>query len=152
MLVTASHQQHANTSSSLKPASSCKAHRTCDPLNRCPPSTDFQPLGNVRPSYPRNATNSKTHDLLRIDVSTRLRRAIHLKDLVLVKRIIQNNPQSLQNPDFSDNGNTSLHLAAQLGLLEIAVRIFPSRFYPFSSSVPIRCGSEQVPSLAANLI
>jgi len=38
----------------------------------------------------------------------------------LLKRIIKNNPRSLQNPDFADNGNTSLHLAAQLGLLDIA--------------------------------
>lgn len=59
----------------------------------------------------------------RIDVSTRLRRAIHLNDLSLVRRIIKNDPKSLQNPDFSDNGNTSLHLAAWLGLLEIAVRL-----------------------------
>lgn len=57
-----------------------------------------------------------------IHPSIRLRRALHLDDLVLVKRIISNNPHILQNPDFADNGNTSLHLAAQLGLLEIAVR------------------------------
>jgi len=76
----------------------------------------------------------------RIDVSTRLRRAIHLNDLTLVKRIIKNNPQSLQNPDFGDNGNTSLHLAAQLGLLEIAVGTpppTPSPPAPFSSPIPL---------------
>ncbi|KAL2058480.1 hypothetical protein ABVK25_001208 [Lepraria finkii] len=55
-----------------------------------------------------------------IDISIRIRRAIHLKDLTLLKRIIKNNPKSLQNLDFTDNGNTSLHLAAKLGLLEIA--------------------------------
>lgn len=55
-----------------------------------------------------------------IDVSIRIRRAIHLNDLTLLKRIIKNNPKSLQNPDFADNGNTSLHLAAQLGLSDIA--------------------------------
>ncbi|KAM0805504.1 ankyrin repeat-containing domain protein [Usnea florida] len=55
-----------------------------------------------------------------IDVSIRIRRAIRLQDLTLLKRIIKNNPQSLQNPDFADQGNTSLHLAAQLGLLDIA--------------------------------
>lgn len=60
------------------------------------------------------------HISLRIDVSTRIRRAIHLKDITLLKRIIKNNPQSLQNPNFADNGNTSLHLAAQLSLLDIA--------------------------------
>ncbi|KAL9030466.1 MAG: hypothetical protein Q9196_001410 [Gyalolechia fulgens] len=55
-----------------------------------------------------------------VDVSTRLRRAIHLGDLVLVKRIIKNHPEKLQNPDLGDNANTSLHLAAKLGFLEIA--------------------------------
>ncbi|KAL8928523.1 MAG: hypothetical protein Q9208_001757 [Pyrenodesmia sp. 3 TL-2023] len=50
----------------------------------------------------------------------RLRRAIHINDLVLVKRIVKNNPDILRNPDFEDNGNTSLHLAAKLGLLEVA--------------------------------
>ena len=56
-----------------------------------------------------------------MNVSVHLRRAIRLNDLVLLKRIIKNNPKSLQDPDFDDKGNTSLHLAAQLGLLEIAV-------------------------------
>jgi len=62
-----------------------------------------------------------THIFPRTDVSTRIRRAIHLKDLTLLKRIIKSNPGSLQNPDFADNGNTSLHLAAQLGLLDVAM-------------------------------
>lgn len=62
----------------------------------------------------------------RIETSIRIRRAIHLNDLVLLKRIIKNNPRSLQNPDFTDNGNTSLHLAAQLGFFEIAVRKLPN--------------------------
>ncbi|KAL9613245.1 MAG: hypothetical protein Q9167_002205 [Letrouitia subvulpina] len=55
-----------------------------------------------------------------IDVPVRLRRAIVLHDLVLVKRIVKNNPSSIQNPDLGENGNTSLHLAAQLGATEIA--------------------------------
>ncbi|KAL8802484.1 MAG: hypothetical protein Q9182_003792 [Xanthomendoza sp. 2 TL-2023] len=55
-----------------------------------------------------------------VDVPLRLRRAIHLNDLVLVKRIIKDNPGKLQNPDFDDHSNTSLHLAAKLGFLEIA--------------------------------
>ena len=67
-----------------------------------------------------------------IDASTRLRRAIHLNDLTLLKRIIKNNPRHLQNPDFADHGNTSLHLAAQLGLLEIAVCV-PRILSSFSS-------------------
>lgn len=59
-----------------------------------------------------------------IEASIRLRRAIHLNDLVLVKRIIKNNPKILQNPDFEDNGNTSLHLTAKLGLAEITVSFY----------------------------
>ncbi|KAL9013058.1 MAG: hypothetical protein Q9173_002231 [Seirophora scorigena] len=55
-----------------------------------------------------------------VTVPIRLRRAIHLNDLVLVERIVKKNPDKLQNPDFEDNGNTSLHVAAQLALLEIA--------------------------------
>ncbi|KAL2045748.1 hypothetical protein N7G274_002179 [Stereocaulon virgatum] len=54
-----------------------------------------------------------------IDITIRIRRAIHLNDLTLLKRIIKNNSKSLQNPDHRDNGDTSLHLAAKLGLLEI---------------------------------
>ena len=59
-----------------------------------------------------------------MEASIRVRRAIYLNDLALLKRIIRNNPRLLQNPDFEDNGNTSLHLAAQLGFLEIAVSFF----------------------------
>lgn len=59
---------------------------------------------------------------IRIDVSRRLRRAILLNDLSLVKRIIRNNPQKLRNPDFEDKSNTSLHLAARNGFTQIAVR------------------------------
>ncbi|KAL8703878.1 MAG: hypothetical protein Q9201_002929, partial [Fulgogasparrea decipioides] len=55
-----------------------------------------------------------------VDVPTRLRRAIHLIDLTLVKRIVKNHAETLQNPDLEDNGDTSLHLAAKLGFLEIA--------------------------------
>ncbi|KAH8727824.1 ankyrin repeat-containing domain protein [Phaeosphaeriaceae sp. PMI808] len=55
-----------------------------------------------------------------IDVSRRLRRAILLNDLPLVKRIIQNNPQNLRNTDFEDKSNTSLHLAAKNGFTQIA--------------------------------
>ncbi|KAF2196066.1 ankyrin [Delitschia confertaspora ATCC 74209] len=55
-----------------------------------------------------------------IDVPRRLRRAILLNDLTLVQRIIRNNPYYLRNPDFADKSNTSLHLAATHGFLEIA--------------------------------
>ncbi|MDI1485164.1 MAG: Target of rapamycin complex 2 subunit avo2 [Ramalina farinacea] len=56
-----------------------------------------------------------------IDPPTRVRRAIHLNDLPLLQRIIKNNPNNLRNPDIRDHGNTSLHLAAKLGRLEIAI-------------------------------
>ena len=56
----------------------------------------------------------------RIDVSRRLRRAILLDDLSLVKRIIRNNPNYIRNPDFDDRSNTSLHLAAKHGFTTIA--------------------------------
>ncbi len=56
-----------------------------------------------------------------LTVATRLRRAINLNDVALVKRIVKNNPGKLRNPDLNNNGNTSLHLAAQLGFLEIVV-------------------------------
>ncbi|KAF2115275.1 ankyrin repeat-containing domain protein [Lophiotrema nucula] len=56
----------------------------------------------------------------RLDVPRRLRRAILLNDLSLVKRIVKNNPRYLQNPDFEDKSNTSLHLAAKHGFTKIA--------------------------------
>ncbi|ORY13318.1 ankyrin repeat-containing domain protein [Clohesyomyces aquaticus] len=55
-----------------------------------------------------------------IDVPRRLRRAILLNDLSLVKRIVHNNPLYLRNPDFEDKSNTSLHLAAKHGFIQIA--------------------------------
>ncbi|PVH96357.1 ankyrin [Periconia macrospinosa] len=55
-----------------------------------------------------------------IDVPRRLRRAILLNDLDLVKRIVRNNPTYLRNPDFEDRSNTSLHLAAKHGFTQIA--------------------------------
>ncbi|KAI1981113.1 hypothetical protein LOZ51_004772 [Ophidiomyces ophidiicola] len=54
-----------------------------------------------------------------LPVPIRLRRAILLNDTFLVKRIVRNNPAYLENPDFSDKSNTSLHLAAILGRFEI---------------------------------
>ena len=56
-----------------------------------------------------------------LDPAIRLRRAIHLKDVSLVRRILKANSGLLENPDYDDKSNTSLHLAAQKGLLEIAV-------------------------------
>ncbi|KAJ9609402.1 hypothetical protein H2200_005729 [Cladophialophora chaetospira] len=54
----------------------------------------------------------------RVDLS--LRQAILLNDIALVERILKNNPSYLHNPDFADKSNTSLHIAAQYGLEEIA--------------------------------
>lgn len=56
-----------------------------------------------------------------IDPSIRLQRAIHRNDLLLVRRITENHTEILQNPDFADKSNTSLHLAAKLGCLAIVV-------------------------------
>lgn len=39
-----------------------------------------------------------------------------------MKRILRNNPASLKNSDFDDKSNTSLHLAAIVGHIEIIVR------------------------------
>jgi ankyrin repeat protein len=55
-------------------------------------------------------------------VPVRLRRAILQNDVLLVKRIVKNNPLYLENRDFSDKGNTSLHLAAIKGHVDIVVR------------------------------
>ena len=50
-----------------------------------------------------------------------MRQAILLDDLPLIKRILKKHPTCLQNPDFSDKSTTSLHLAAQHGLVEVTV-------------------------------
>lgn len=57
----------------------------------------------------------------RIDASLRLRRAIHLHNLPLVRRILKAHPHLIHNSDQSPLGlaNTSLHLACQLDNLEI---------------------------------
>lgn len=59
-----------------------------------------------------------------IDPILRFRRAIHLNDLPLVKRILKTHPSVLSSPDLDDEGNTPLHLAAKLGFVEIAVSGF----------------------------
>ncbi|KAI9816539.1 MAG: hypothetical protein M1827_001671 [Pycnora praestabilis] len=78
-------------------------------------------------SFSNNPTHQniskRTNSTRRIDVSIRLRRAIHLNDLLLVARITRNNPTYLRNPDLGNKGNTSLHLAAELGLLDIVIHL-----------------------------
>jgi len=66
--------------------------------------------------------SARRSDKHRIDVPRRLRRAILLNDLALVKRIVRNNPTYLRNPDFEDKSNTSLHIAAKQGFTRIVVR------------------------------
>ena len=65
-------------------------------------------------------------------MSTRLRRAIHLNDLLLVSRIIRTHPRSIQNVDVADKGNSSLHLAARLGRVKIVVPLPPSSEHTLS--------------------
>lgn len=60
--------------------------------------------------------------LFRIDPSIRLRRAIHLNDLVLIERIVRHNPGVLRSRHYEDDNNTALHLAARLGYMDAAVR------------------------------
>jgi hypothetical protein len=69
---------------------------------------------------------SDADDIHRVDVSIRLRRAIVQNDFVLFRRILKNNPSYLQNPDYSDKSNTSLHTAAEYGCLKIAVWCCPT--------------------------
>jgi uncharacterized protein len=54
------------------------------------------------------------------DPSNRLREAIIANDISLVERFLKARPWLLQNPDFEDKSNTSLHLAAIYGHKEIA--------------------------------
>ena len=90
-------------------------------------SYNTDPLTTVARMLPRctHSYSSREYRNLhssRIDVSVRLRRAVLRNDFLLVKRIVRNDPHYLQNPDFSDQSNTSLHLAAHHGFTEIAVR------------------------------
>ena len=57
----------------------------------------------------------------RDETSRRLREAIILNDLSILKRLLTQKPTLLQNPDFEDKSNTSLHLAAKYGHVEVAV-------------------------------
>lgn len=63
--------------------------------------------------------------MARVDVSLRLRQAVLLNDLPLVQRLLNAHPAYLHNPDLADKSNTSLHLAAQWGMEEIAVSHSP---------------------------
>lgn len=95
----------------------------CDPLL---PSMAAAELGSRasggEPRWTALKMRRDTNGLItRIDVSRRLRRAVLLNDLLLVQRIVRANPGCIRNPDFEDRHNTSLHLAAKHGFMEIAV-------------------------------
>jgi len=66
-----------------------------------------------------NPIEPLTNNPPRIEPSTRLRRAIHLNNVLLVQRLVRTHPKLLSNPDFSDHSNTSLHLAASQGFTDI---------------------------------
>ncbi|KAI1370841.1 ankyrin [Hypoxylon crocopeplum] len=61
-----------------------------------------------------------------IDPSTRLRRAVQSNDALLVRRIVKSHPDLIHNPDHSATGlsNSSLHLAASLGHLQVCKILF----------------------------
>jgi len=81
-------------------------------------SASASPPRHVR-SWPDPAASSSNRRC-RIDPSIRLRRAIFRNDLLLVRRIVQNHPRVLRNPD--QRVDSSLHLAAREGLVDVAVR------------------------------
>ncbi|KAM4065686.1 ankyrin repeats (3 copies) domain-containing protein [Hirsutella rhossiliensis] len=56
-----------------------------------------------------------------IEPSIRMRRAIHVGDALLVRRLLKSHPSLLHNPDASPMGlsNSNLHLAASLGHRDI---------------------------------
>ncbi|KKA30992.1 hypothetical protein TD95_002946 [Thielaviopsis punctulata] len=56
--------------------------------------------------------------VLSLTASVRLRRAIHLNDASLARRILRNNPHLLHNPD-PESSDSNLHLAARLGFLPV---------------------------------
>lgn len=106
-------------------------HQQCDSnqaLSRTQAATDQIHSNNANETmyaHPILLPASKSTSLtppssLRIDPSTRLRRAILLNDILLVKRILTSHPKLVPNPDFDDKSNTSLHLAATHGFTELA--------------------------------
>lgn len=63
-------------------------------------------------------------------VPSRLRRAILQRDLLMVKSITAKYPRLLQNPNYGDKSNTSLHLAAAMGDIDIVVSTLPRSHFP----------------------
>lgn len=85
-----------------------------------------------------------------LDVSARLRRAILENDVLLVKRILKNNPSHLENPDFEDRSNTSLHLAAIKGHLYI-LKLLLSLGHDSCTPNIDRTGYDSAPGISLNV-
>ncbi|EEH49965.2 uncharacterized protein PADG_06044 [Paracoccidioides brasiliensis Pb18] len=84
-----------------------------------------------------------------IAVDVRLRSAILLNDVLLVKRIIKNNPKFLENPNYEDKSNTSLHLAAILGHLEV-VKLLVSFGHDSCTPKFLKTGLDTAPGISLN--
>ncbi|QSS59035.1 ankyrin repeat-containing protein [Histoplasma capsulatum] len=84
-----------------------------------------------------------------LPVHVRLRSAILWNDVLLVKRIIKNNPRFLENPNFDDKSNTSLHLAAIIGNLEI-VKLLVSFGHDSCTPRILESGFDAAPGISVN--
>ncbi|PGH15281.1 hypothetical protein AJ80_05634 [Polytolypa hystricis UAMH7299] len=90
---------------------------------------------------------SYQHVQVDLEVSIRLRRAILVNDVLLVKRIVKANPAFLHNPNFEDKGNTSLHLAAIFGHLDI-IKILVSHGHDASAPVDSQSPYSRAPGIS----
>ncbi|KAH8703741.1 ankyrin repeat-containing domain protein [Talaromyces proteolyticus] len=84
-----------------------------------------------------------------LDVPVRLRRAILQNDVLLVKRIVKNNPSYLENPDFADKSNTSLHLAAIKGHVHV-LKLLLSFGHDSCTPNINRTGYDSAPGISLN--
>ncbi|EER37481.1 conserved hypothetical protein [Histoplasma capsulatum H143] len=84
-----------------------------------------------------------------LPVHVRLRSAILWNDVLLVKRIIKNNPRFLENPNFDDKSNTSLHLAAIIGNLEI-IKLLVSFGHDSCTPQILESGFDAAPGISVN--
>ncbi|PGH28537.1 hypothetical protein GX50_08721 [[Emmonsia] crescens] len=88
-------------------------------------------------------------EMVDLPVHVRLRSAILWNDVLLVKRIIKNNPRFLENPNFEDKSNTSLHLAAILGNLKI-VKLLVSFGHDSCTPKVLESGFDSAPGISLN--
>ncbi|KAK2757964.1 hypothetical protein FQN54_004370 [Arachnomyces sp. PD_36] len=86
---------------------------------------------------------------IELPVPVRLRRAILLNDVLLVKRTIKNNPLYLTNPDFDDKSNTSLHLAAIHGSVDV-VQLLISFGHDSCTPIISPIGFNSAPDISLN--